>query len=98
MAAALRKHATNVVEGIPRALALVALRFYRLFLSPMLVALFGPACRFEPSCSVYAAEAIREHGILRGGLMAARRLARCHPLGGHGYDPVPRHASAERGS
>ena len=60
-----------------------------------MVALFGPACRFEPSCSAYAETAIREYGVLRGGYMAARRLLRCHPMGGHGYDPVP--AQAEQG-
>jgi putative membrane protein insertion efficiency factor len=46
-------------------------------------------CRFVPSCSEYAREALEEHGAVRGGWYAARRLARCHPLGGHGYDPVP---------
>lgn len=47
------------------------------------------SCRFTPSCSAYAIEAIEAHGALRGGWMAARRLGRCHPWGGHGYDPVP---------
>jgi putative membrane protein insertion efficiency factor len=46
-------------------------------------------CRFTPSCSVYATEAVDRHGALRGGLLAMRRLGRCHPWGGHGYDPVP---------
>jgi putative membrane protein insertion efficiency factor len=46
-------------------------------------------CRFTPSCSEYAAEALREHGSLRGSALAARRLGRCHPWGGHGWDPVP---------
>ncbi len=68
-----------------RRLAVGAIRVYQLVLSPWL----GPACRFEPSCSRYAAEAITRHGVWRGTGLAARRLGRCHPLGGAGYDPVP---------
>ncbi|MFO8173771.1 MAG: membrane protein insertion efficiency factor YidD [Longimicrobiales bacterium] len=48
-----------------------------------------PACRFTPTCSVYAQEAIEKHGAGKGGWMALRRLLRCHPFGGKGYDPVP---------
>jgi putative membrane protein insertion efficiency factor len=46
-------------------------------------------CRFVPSCSTYALEALRDHGTMRGGFLALRRVCRCHPLGGHGFDPVP---------
>lgn len=60
-------------------------RAYRLFLSPWL----GHGCRFQPTCSVYALEALEAHGGLRGGWLALRRLCRCHPWGGAGYDPVP---------
>jgi putative membrane protein insertion efficiency factor len=66
-------------------IALVLVQGYRMILSPWL----GPACRFEPSCSSYAVDAIRHHGILRGCYLALRRVARCNPLGGCGYDPVP---------
>ena len=79
-------------NGPRRGLVVVALGLlwlYRVTLSPLLHALFGPACRFEPSCSRFAADAIREHGLGRGAAMTLRRLVRCHPLGGHGYDPVP---------
>jgi len=70
----------------PVALALVgAVRLYRLLLSPVL----GPSCRFSPSCSAYAAEALTTHGAAAGSLLALRRIARCHPWGGQGYDPVP---------
>lgn len=61
------------------------IRAYQLLLSPLL----PPSCRYEPSCSHYAAEAIAEHGSLRGSWLALRRLLRCHPWGGSGYDPVP---------
>jgi len=74
---------------IPGVVALAALSTYRTIITPVLHAVFGPACRFEPSCSRFASDAVREHGLMRGGAMALRRLARCHPLGGHGYDPVP---------
>lgn len=49
-------------------------------------------CRFMPSCSQYAVEAVEAHGAVRGGWLATRRICRCHPWGGHGYDPVPLHS------
>ena len=66
-------------------LALWPLRFYRLFISPMM----GPHCRFEPSCSAYAEEAVKRHGLLPGSWLTLKRLARCHPGCPGGHDPVP---------
>jgi len=74
------------------ALGLLALiRIYQRFVSPTLPALFGSACgcRFAPTCSHYAAEAVREHGALHGSLLALWRLVKCTPLHPGGYDPVP---------
>lgn len=70
-------------------LLLFALRLYRWFVSPALTVLFGAACRFEPTCSVYAMEAVRRHGAVRGAWLAVKRVARCQPWGGCGCDPVP---------
>ncbi|MCP5090867.1 MAG: membrane protein insertion efficiency factor YidD [Gammaproteobacteria bacterium] len=60
-------------------------RVYRLAVSPWL----GGNCRFQPTCSSYAIEALQTHGVLRGSWLAAKRISRCHPWGGSGYDPVP---------
>lgn len=68
-----------------RALLLALLALYKRVLSPLLPA----ACRFEPTCSVYAAEAVRRHGAWRGVRLTASRLLRCRPGGGGGHDPVP---------
>ena len=65
--------------------ALKLLRFYKVCISPYL----GNHCRYTPTCSQYAYEAISKYGILKGGWLALKRLLRCHPWGGSGYDPVP---------
>ena len=66
-------------------LMLIAIQAYRLTLSAFL----GRQCRFAPTCSEYAADAIRSYGALRGGWLGLKRIGRCHPWGGSGYDPVP---------
>ncbi|UTS81884.1 Putative membrane protein insertion efficiency factor [Phaeobacter piscinae] len=60
-------------------------RAYRLLFSPWV----GFNCRYQPTCSAYALEALEKHGAIRGAWLTARRIGRCHPLGGDGYDPVP---------
>lgn len=67
-------------------------RGYRLLLSPWV----GQGCRFQPTCSAYALEALEIHGAFRGGWLAVRRISRCHPLGGSGIDNVPPRRAAER--
>ena len=64
-------------------------RFYRLAISPW----FGANCRFDPTCSHYAIEALQRHGVFKGTWLAARRIGRCHPWGGSGYDAVPKNRS-----
>ena len=71
--------------GLAERAVLAAIRLYQLAVSPLL----GPHCRFAPSCSASAAEAVRRHGVLTGTGYALRRLARCHPLCEGGFDPVP---------
>lgn len=68
-----------------RAVVVGLIRFYQKAISPWTPA----ACRFQPTCSAYALDAVERHGVRRGGLLALKRLLRCHPWGGSGYDPVP---------
>ena len=76
-------------RGLAAGVLIAPIKFYRFFLSP----LFPPSCRFEPTCSRYAIEAIETHGALKGMGLALRRLSRCHPIswlgGSSGFDPVP---------
>ena len=65
--------------------SILLVRFYQVAISP----LKPPTCRFSPTCSTYALEALKKYGLLKGGRLALRRIMRCHPWGGSGYDPVP---------
>jgi len=69
----------------------ILIRGYQVLISPMLSMLLGPVggCRYQPTCSQYVLEAVETHGLMRGGWMGLKRLGRCQPWGGSGYDPVP---------
>lgn len=73
------------IDRIVRAVAIFLIRVYQYAISP----LFPPSCRYVPTCSQYAVEAISKYGILKGSYLAMRRIARCHPFHPGGYDPVP---------
>lgn len=75
----------DAIASLPRRLLAALIRGYQAAISPLL----PPSCRFHPSCSQYALEAVTRHGAVRGSWLAARRLARCHPFHPGGYDPVP---------
>lgn len=82
------KRSRSTKPGVLRLLSLalrLAIRGYQVAISPVL----PPACRYYPTCSNYAIEAIEKYGALRGGWMAARRIGRCHPFSPGGFDPVP---------
>ena len=85
----------NVLQHI----LISGIRAYRLVLSPAQVFLFGPdaGCRFTPTCSAYALEAVREHGAIAGSALSARRICRCHPWGDCGHDPVPKKITKSTG-
>ena len=85
MAAELTASEAGFVRRALAATVIGLIRLYQLALSPWL----GPRCRYVPTCSDYAIAAVRRFGPWRGGWLAARRIARCHPWGGTGYDPVP---------
>jgi uncharacterized protein len=75
----------NPNRGMMKKLALLLIKLYQVSISPVL----GPACRFVPTCSEYAYQAISTYGVGRGGLLAMKRLLRCHPFKPGGFDPVP---------
>lgn len=66
-------------------LGILLIRFYQLFISPF----FPPSCRYTPTCSQYGMEAMKKYGFIKGSLLTIKRISRCHPGGGSGYDPVP---------
>ena len=76
---------SNPLSRLLVRLLVLPIRFYQLCISPLL----GPSCRFTPTCSEYARQALIKHGPVKGLWLAFRRLLRCHPWGGSGYDPVP---------
>jgi hypothetical protein len=79
------------MKQVPKTVALLLLRGYKSAISPW----FGAACRYQPTCSEYAAQAIELHGAMRGSWMAIVRLLRCHPFAAAGYDPVqPKNSAA----
>lgn len=73
------------LAALPRHALVLVVRAYQVALGPLL----PPSCRYTPSCSAYAIEALERHGALRGGWLAVRRIGRCHPFRPGGYDPVP---------
>ena len=74
------------INGIIVEIPIMLIKLYRLFISPIL----GSNCRYIPSCSEYAIESLRNHGLLKGSYMSLKRILSCRPGGGHGYDPVPK--------
>lgn len=76
----------EVVKKVLSAPFILLIKFYQVCISPLKG---GPTCRFTPTCSQYALEAIRKYGPFKGGWLALKRILRCHPWGGSGYDPVP---------
>ncbi|MBR0110501.1 MAG: membrane protein insertion efficiency factor YidD [Bacteroidales bacterium] len=76
----------EVVKKVLAAPFILLIKFYQVCISPLKG---GPTCRFTPTCSQYALEAFKKYGPFKGGWLALRRILRCHPWGGSGYDPVP---------
>ncbi|MBS1928744.1 MAG: membrane protein insertion efficiency factor YidD [Chitinophagaceae bacterium] len=75
----------NLIRQILISPFVLLIKFYQYVISPVI----GPKCRFTPTCSNYALDAFRKHGLIKGFWLSIKRISRCHPWGGHGYDPVP---------
>jgi hypothetical protein len=75
----------NILKGVVGAVFIVLIRIYQYFISPLTSA----SCRYTPTCSQYAVEAIKKYGAFKGGWLTIKRIASCNPWGGHGHDPVP---------
>jgi putative membrane protein insertion efficiency factor len=75
----------DILKGIVGAVFIVLIKIYQYFISP----LTGASCRYTPTCSQYAVEAIKKYGGFKGGWLTIKRIASCNPWGGHGHDPVP---------
>lgn len=75
----------NIIQINMKTILLALIRFYQLAISPLI----PPRCRYTPTCSQYAVEAIQKYGACKGGYLATKRICRCHPFGSSGYDPVP---------
>ena len=75
----------NFISAFIIKILIVPVKFYQYFLSPML----GKNCRYTPTCSAYTIEALKKHGVIKGGYLSIKRILSCNPWGGHGYDPVP---------
>jgi len=91
----LRAARPKAAIGAPLKAAILVITLYRRLISPLVTATAGPACRFEPTCSEYAHQALTIHGLRRGLNLTLRRLLRCRPFGGWGYDPVPSRAAEQ---
>ncbi len=80
-----KKNQRSILSKFFIKIILLPIQFYRVAISPML----PPSCRYTPTCSEYAMIAIKKYGVIKGGYLTIRRILRCHPWGGSGYDPVP---------
>ncbi len=75
----------NLFKKLSSYLGIMLIKFYQWFISPF----FPPACRYTPTCSQYGIEAMKKYGLIKGSFLTLKRISRCHPGGGSGYDPVP---------